>query len=452
MKTIHEIKTYSEATSEARARLRDTAISLIWIVEGGSAVRWNSNGFRLKDTQEWAAFYVAANAFTRAELADAMEEPAQPSARAPAAQDAPEPTFAQIVAAHCESPLRDCINIEKLGELARAEVAKEHSAGSAGPACQKNNAVFATEKDAVAQEKSQSDGALAARLLRTLEAMANTPAYVGMELWNEHSNAVLEAARHLSATPKPADTLAADGLSAAREVIEQQTFASQATNEILALLKNSGSTPHYQITEIILNAASKINAAKEQQISARLKELENERAYHIEEIEHYKKRTAVSVAGWNRADEYGRLTRADFEDAHKKLLESTALERQLQDRLKEAQARVTELEERNDRLGKQLEEEARARRVAEEEAEVCYRETERARLASNDIRRGAKEAAEQAVAKERVRFAEMVWAYLPRKEFISDYDPIAQALINSIYELVDEARLANPASAEKGDL
>lgn len=35
------------------------------------------------------------------------------------------------------------------------------------------------------------------RLRRTIEAIANTPSHVGMDLWNDHSNAVLEAANIL---------------------------------------------------------------------------------------------------------------------------------------------------------------------------------------------------------------------------------------------------------------
>lgn len=43
------------------ADLRQKSADLIAIVEGIKSVRWAHNGRRLKDTPEWAAFYVSAN-------------------------------------------------------------------------------------------------------------------------------------------------------------------------------------------------------------------------------------------------------------------------------------------------------------------------------------------------------------------------------------------------------
>lgn len=46
---------------DAEADLRRKCAALVEIVEGVTSVRWAHNAHRLKDTPEWAAFYVAAN-------------------------------------------------------------------------------------------------------------------------------------------------------------------------------------------------------------------------------------------------------------------------------------------------------------------------------------------------------------------------------------------------------
>ena len=60
------------------------AESLVNLIEGVGSKRWNFEGFRLKDTNEWAAFYVAtkraeaeqqqAPGMTNDELAQAIKE------------------------------------------------------------------------------------------------------------------------------------------------------------------------------------------------------------------------------------------------------------------------------------------------------------------------------------------------------------------------------------------
>lgn len=72
-----------------------------------------------------------------------------------------------------------------------------------------------------------------------------------------------EWVRYCDAFPAPTVPPGVDRLDAAREAIEQQSFGSQATDEILRLIHKNQSPPHYQITEVILKAAAKINAAKQ---------------------------------------------------------------------------------------------------------------------------------------------------------------------------------------------
>ena len=56
------------------------AKNLVEIVEGVRCVRWNNNGFRLKDTPEWCAFYVAFNKASAASTMGSIKSKAKSAA------------------------------------------------------------------------------------------------------------------------------------------------------------------------------------------------------------------------------------------------------------------------------------------------------------------------------------------------------------------------------------
>jgi hypothetical protein len=64
---IWELEGYRLSSERAEGQpLRAAAAALVGLVEGPRGERWAANGFRLKDTSEWASFYVAAKNATRA--------------------------------------------------------------------------------------------------------------------------------------------------------------------------------------------------------------------------------------------------------------------------------------------------------------------------------------------------------------------------------------------------
>jgi hypothetical protein len=102
--------------------------------------------------------------------------------------------------------------------------------------------------------------------------MANTPAYVGMELWNDHSNAVLEAARQLNATPQSAPS------EAQARVTELEAKLDELRKEVAAFKANNrymrGHSAGYEEAKQYFKEAAEQAVAKERaEIAAMLPQL-----------------------------------------------------------------------------------------------------------------------------------------------------------------------------------
>lgn len=77
------------------------------------------------------------------------------------------------------------------------------------------------------EPSARGDAALSARLLRSLELLANTAMNLSMADWSEHASAVQEAAARLSAPPSAAAAVLAE-----RELVEAAAFLLDRISEL----------------------------------------------------------------------------------------------------------------------------------------------------------------------------------------------------------------------------